>query len=54
MVLSGETNIFKTNKIKNIYKAILRPIMTYVLETRAETLKTRQMLEANEMKVLRK
>jgi hypothetical protein len=28
--------------------------MTYALETRAETLKTTQMLEGNEMKVLRK
>ena len=28
--------------------------MIYVLETRAETLKTRQTLQANEIKVLRK
>ena len=28
--------------------------MTYALETRAGTLKRRQMLEANEMKILRK
>jgi hypothetical protein len=28
--------------------------MTYALETRAETSKTRQTLEANEMKVLKK
>ena len=35
-----------------IYKATVRPIMTYALETRAETLKTRQRLEENEMKVL--
>ena len=28
--------------------------MTHALETRAETSKTRQMFEANEMKVLRK
>ena len=28
--------------------------MTYALETRAETSRTRQMLEVNEMKVLRK
>ena len=33
-----------------IYKATVRPIMAYALETA----KTRQMLEANEMKVLRK
>ena len=37
-----------------IYKATIRPIMTYALETRAETLKTRRMLEANQMTVLRK
>jgi hypothetical protein len=37
-----------------IYKATVRPIMTYALETRAETSRTRQMLEANEIKVLRK
>ena len=39
-----------------IYKATLRPIMAglYGLETRAETSTTRQMLEANEIKVLRK
>jgi hypothetical protein len=28
--------------------------MTYALETRAETSRTRQILEANEMKILRK
>ena len=34
-----------------IYKATVRPTITYVLEIRTETLKTREMLEANEMKV---
>ena len=33
MILIGETNI------KKIYKTILRPIMKYALEIRAETLK---------------
>ena len=33
-----------------IYKATVCPIMTYALETRADTSKARQMLEANEMK----
>ena len=37
-----------------IYKATVRPIMTYALETRADTSKTRQMLEANENNLLRK
>ena len=37
-----------------IYKATVRPIMEYALETRAETSKIRQLLEANEMKILRK
>ena len=37
-----------------IYMATVRPITTYALETRTEISRTRQMLEANEMKVLRK
>ena len=37
-----------------IYKATVRPIKTFTLETRAETSRTRQMLKENEMKVLRK
>ena len=45
----------KGNKIQNKYrKATVRPIMTYALETRMGKKKTKQMLEANEMKVLRK
>ena len=42
----------KVTKSK-IYKTTARPIMTYVLETRAETSITRQILEANEIKLLR-
>ena len=37
-----------------IHKATVRPTMTYALETREGTSRTRQMLEANEMKVVRK
>ena len=37
-----------------IYKATIRPIMTYTAETRPETTKTRRMLETTEMKILRK
>ena len=36
-----------------IYKATVQPIMTYALEARAETSKTRQMLEESGMKGLR-
>ena len=42
----------KGNKIKT-HKVTVRPIITCALETRVETSKTRQMLEANKMKVLR-
>ena len=37
-----------------IYKANVFPTMTYVLETKARTWKTRQILETNEMKIPRK
>ena len=48
-------NKYKRKETKyKIYKATVRPVMTYALETRAETAKTRHMLEANEMKILRK
>ena len=47
MVLSGGGRM--TTKWK-IYKGTVRPIMVYALEK----LKTREMLEANEIKVLRK
>ena len=49
------TNKYMRKETKSkTYKTTVRPIMTNALETRAETWKTRQMLEANEMKVLRK
>lgn len=37
-----------------IYKATIRPIMTYAGETRPETSKTRRLMETAEMKVLRR
>ncbi|XP_043496141.1 uncharacterized protein LOC122520182 [Polistes fuscatus] len=37
-----------------IYKATIRPILTYAVETRPETSKTRQMMEAAEMKIIRR
>ena len=37
-----------------IYKAKVSSIITYALETSSEISKTNQMLEANELKVLRK
>lgn len=36
-----------------IYKTCVRPIMTYAIETRAETAATKQLLRATEMKTLR-
>ena len=36
-----------------IYKATIRPIMTYTAEIRPETTKTRRMLETTEIKILR-
>ena len=40
------------SKIK-IYKAVVRPIMTYSAETRADTTKTKQLLRTTEMNTLR-
>ena len=40
------------SKIK-IYKAVVRPIMTYCAETRADTTKTKQLLRTTEMNTLR-
>ena len=37
MILSGETNIWVNKQNKKIYKATVRPIMIYSLETRTET-----------------
>ncbi|KAJ4427041.1 hypothetical protein ANN_26840 [Periplaneta americana] len=36
-----------------IYKTVVRPIMTYAVETRSDTTKTKQMMNVTEMKVLR-
>ncbi|XP_030760558.1 uncharacterized protein LOC115885711 [Sitophilus oryzae] len=52
-------NIWKNKyigvKVKSrIYKAVVRPIMTYTAETRSATAKTRKSLETGEMKILRK
>ena len=40
--------------VNRVYSATIRPIMTYVIEARMEKQKIRQMMEANEQKVLRK
>jgi hypothetical protein len=40
------------SKIK-IYKAVVRPIMTYGAESRADTTKTKQLLKTTEMNTLR-
>ena len=37
-----------------IYKATVRPIMTYTAETRPDTAKTKELLETTEMRVLRR
>ena len=37
-----------------IYKSVVRPILTYVAETRPETAKTTQILEAAEKRMLRR
>jgi len=37
-----------------IYKATVRPIMTYTADTRPDTAKTKQLLEITEMRVLRR
>ena len=37
-----------------IYKAAIRPILKYTVETRPKTSKTKQILETTEMKVVRK
>ena len=41
------------SKVK-IYKAIIRPILTYASETRPDTTKTKQTIETAEMQTLRK
>ena len=52
-VLINFTYCYNKYKIK-IYKATVCPIMTYALETKAQSSEPRQILEANDMKVLRK
>lgn len=37
-----------------VYKTTIRPIMTYTAETRADTARTRRLLETTEMKILRR
>ena len=37
-----------------IYKSVVRPILTYAVETRSDTSKTKRVLETNEMSILRK
>ncbi|XP_015182496.1 PREDICTED: uncharacterized protein LOC107069571 [Polistes dominula] len=37
-----------------IYKTAIRPILTYAAETKSETSKTRQIMEATEMKIVRR
>lgn len=44
----------QTETKSRIYKATIRPIMTYTAETRPDTTKTKRILETGEMKVLRK
>lgn len=44
----------RTESKVRIYKAAIRPILTYVAETRPETSKTRQIMEATEMKIVRR
>ncbi|XP_045480918.1 uncharacterized protein LOC123685306 [Harmonia axyridis] len=44
----------RTETKARIYKAAIRPIMTYTAETRPDTTKTKRLLETCEMKVLRK
>ena len=41
-----------TETKSRIYKAVIRPIMTYTAETRPDTSKTKQLLETAEMGVL--
>lgn len=44
----------RTNTKVRIYKTVVRPVMTYAAETRADTTKTRQLLEKTEMSTLRR
>ena len=55
MIQSGIDNkhLRKETKVR-IYKSVVRPILTYTAETRPETAKTTQILEAAEMRTLRR
>lgn len=44
----------KVETKSRIYKAMVRPTMTYTAETRPDTTKTKQLLETTEMRVLRR
>ncbi|XP_045466625.1 uncharacterized protein LOC123675320 [Harmonia axyridis] len=44
----------KTEVKSRIYKAVIRPILTYTAETRPETAKTKRLMETTEMRVLRR
>lgn len=47
-------NKYLSNKTKvRIYKACVRPVLTYAVETRAETAKTKQIFRTTEMRTLR-
>lgn len=48
-----KNNCMTTTSKVRIYKACVRPIMTYAAETRAETAETKRMARTNEMRVLR-
>jgi len=50
--LSTQNNCLKT-KVR-ICKSIIRPVLTYAVETRADTSETKQILETTEMNTLRK
>ena len=41
-----------TGTKSRIYKAVIRPIMTYIAKTRTDTSNTKQLLETTEMRVL--
>lgn len=62
---NGDTRMLKQHEMEKqthmgietktrIYKSVIRPVMTYTVETRPDTSKTKKILETNEMKVFRK
>lgn len=46
-------NCISTQSKLRIYKACVRPVLTYAAETRADTTQTKKMYRINEMKVLK-